>query len=396
MTSSYTRPKEVRKHAGLASAHAEEGISGIRLIYGYNAAQTSISAFRKETAAQHSAIKRRVLFFGFHTLSTSFLLFNGLLALLLGVYICPWGVGHAELGAFAYYALIAAYAFSDFLENSGQVYGASASAERLRGFMDTTPAIRVHTPLLSLEAAKGAILFQNVSFAYPSLKDRMIFENFFLEIKPGERVALVGPSGAGKSTLISFLLRFYDPTSGSLCIDSTPVVQVPLEELRDTTGFLPQEATIFSSTLRDNMTMGGLFSEAHIGEVVQLAHLEDLILSLPQGLETYVGEKGIRLSGGQKQRIGLARALLKNPKILLLDEPTSALDAESEHVIQKALSRFLQSRTSLVIAHRLATVLQCDRILVLDRGRIIGDGNHEFLLSTCPLYVRYAALQFCD
>ena len=388
--------KESRKHAGLASAHAEEAMSGIRLIYGYHATQKALESFRAETAAQHGAIKKRVLFFGFHTLSISFLLFNGLLALLFMIYAYPWGLGGAPLGAFAYYALIAAYAFADFLENSGQIYGASASTERLRELMETIPQIRPHLPLRSLGSGKGSLSFQKVSFAYPSLKDRMIFQDFSLDIEPGERVALVGPSGAGKSTLLSLLLRFYDPTSGALFIDGTPIVHLSLEELRGVTSLLPQEAMIFSSTLRDNLTMGGAYTVSQIHFALELAHLGALIQQLPQGLDTYVGEKGIRLSGGQRQRVGLARALLKNPQILLLDEPTSALDSESEHVIQQALSIFLQNRTSLIIAHRLATVMQCDRILVLDGGQIVADGKHEVLLSTCPLYARYAALQFCD
>jgi len=262
--------------------------------------------------------------------------------------------------------------------------------------METIPQIRPHLPLRSLGSGKGSLSFQKVSFAYPSLKDRMIFQDFSLDIEPGERVALVGPSGAGKSTLLSLLLRFYDPTSGALFIDGTPIVHLSLEELRGVTSLLPQEAMIFSSTLRDNLTMGGAYTVSQIHFALELAHLGALIQQLPQGLDTYVGEKGIRLSGGQRQRVGLARALLKNPQILLLDEPTSALDSESEHVIQQALSIFLQNRTSLIIAHRLATVMQCDRILVLDGGQIVADGKHEVLLSTCPLYARYAALQFCD
>ena len=224
----------------------------------------------------------------------------------------------------------------------------------------------------------------------------MIFQEFSLEIAPGERVALVGPSGAGKSTLFSLILRFYDPISGALVMDGQPIVHLSLEELRGRISLLPQEAIIFSGTLRDNLTMGETYDENQIQNVVSLAHIEGLIQQLPEGLNTFVGEKGIRLSGGQRQRVGLARALLKNPRILLLDEPTSALDAESEHVIQQALSTFLQNRTSLIIAHRLATVMQCDRILVLDGGQIIADGKHDALLSTCPLYARYAALQFCD
>jgi ATP-binding cassette subfamily B protein len=180
------------------------------------------------------------------------------------IYAYPWGLGGAPLGAFAYYALIAAYAFADFLENSGQIYGASASTERLRELMETIPQICPHLPLRSLGSGKGSLSFQKASFAYPSLKDRMIFQDFSLDIEPGERVALVGPSGAGKSTLLSLLLRFYDPTSGALFIDGTPIVHLSLEELRGVTSLLPQEAMIFSGTLRDNLTMGGAYTVSQI------------------------------------------------------------------------------------------------------------------------------------
>jgi ATP-binding cassette subfamily B protein len=386
--------KEARQQAGLVSAHTEEAITGIRLLHAYNATVSSEEAFALKTQAQHAAIKKRVYFFGLNTCLTSLLLFGGLVSILFVAYQQGLILLDGQLGAFAYYSVVAAYALSDLLETSGQMYGSSASADRLRELMETTPHVIDPPNPLTLPAIQGHICFQDFSFAYPSTPTRPLFQNFSLAIQPGERIALVGPSGAGKSTLFSLLLRFYDPTQGSITLDGLHLSCISLESLRNAISYLPQDATIFSGTVAENIRMNNtLASLDGVKRAAEQAHALEFIQKLPQGFETYVGEKGIRLSGGQKQRIALARAILKNAPILLLDEPTSALDAESERLIQEALHPFLKGRTSLIIAHRLSTIMHCDRILVLDQGRLIAQGTHAQLLETCQLYAHYATLQ---
>ncbi len=386
--------KESRQQAGLVSAHTEEAITGIRLLHAYNATLSSEEAFNLKTQAQHDAIKKRVYFFGLNTCLTSLLLFGGLVSILFVAYQQGLILLDGQLGAFAYYAVVAAYSLSDLLETSGQMYGSSASADRLHELMETTPHVIDPSEPVTLPAVQGHICFQNFSFAYPATPARLLFQDFSLTIQPGERIALVGPSGAGKSTIFSLLLRFYDPTQGSITLDDIPLIDLSLESLRDVIGYLPQEATIFSGSVLENIRMSNMqASLEEITRAAERAHALEFIEKLPQGFETYVGEKGIRLSGGQKQRIALARAILKNAPILLLDEPTSALDAESERLIQEALHPFLNGRTSLIIAHRLSTIMHCDRILVLDQGKLIAEGTHAQLLKTCPLYAHYAAIQ---
>jgi ATP-binding cassette subfamily B protein len=236
-----------------------------------------------------------------------------------------------------------------------------------------------------------------VNFHYPSRPTQAALKDFTLQVQPGETVALVGPSGAGKSTVLQLLLRFYDTTQGQVRVDGLAVRDVSLADLRARIGIVPQDSTVFSTSARENIRYGRPdASDAEVEAAARAAFAHDFICALPEGYDTFLGERGVRLSGGQRQRISIARAMLKNPPLLLLDEATSALDAESERMVQAALESAMSGRTTIVIAHRLATVLRADRIVVMDQGRIVDIGRHEELVARRGLYSRLAAMQFGD
>jgi ATP-binding cassette subfamily B protein len=241
------------------------------------------------------------------------------------------------------------------------------------------------------------VTFEAVTFHYPSRPAQAALSDFTLHVVPGETVAIVGPSGAGKSTVFQLLLRFYDPLSGQITLDGVATPQMDLHTLRERIGIVPQDAVIFSSSALENIRYGeptATDDEVKAAAVAAFAH--EFIMALPEGYDTFLGERGVRLSGGQRQRIAIARAMLKNPPLLLLDEATSALDAESERMVQAALESAMRGRTTLVIAHRLATVQQADRILVLDHGRLVEQGSHAELVALGGIYARLAELQFTN
>jgi ATP-binding cassette, subfamily B, bacterial len=303
-----------------------------------------------------------------------------------------------ELGQFLIYALYVAIASASLSEMWGEVQRAAGAMERLVELKNAQPTIVAPAnPENFPVPSQGRISFDNVSFRYPSRPDSLALDRFSLEIGQGETVAFVGPSGAGKSTTFQLLLRFYDPGSGRIFVDGIDIARSRPEDVRARIGLVPQETVLFGATARENIRYGKpSATDADIEAAARAAGAETFIRQLPEGYDTFLGEKGTRLSGGQRQRIAIARALLKDPPILLLDEATSSLDAESERYVQQALEKLMRDRTTIIIAHRLATVLKADRIIVLDHGGIVAIGTHAELLESNELYARLAALQFTD
>jgi ATP-binding cassette subfamily B protein len=301
-----------------------------------------------------------------------------------------------QLTQFLIYATIVAGAATSLMEMWGEVQRAAGAMERLSELLAAQPGIAAPAQPVPLRGrAVGRISFDHVSFRYPSRQESYALRDYSLEVNPGETVAIVGPSGAGKSTTLQLLLRFYDPERGRICIDGHDVRDLDPLELRRQIALVPQETVLFGASARENISYGRPeASLAEIEEAARAAAADEFLRELPAGYDTFLGERGMRLSGGQRQRIAIARAILKNPPILLLDEATSALDAESERLVQQALGGLMQGRTTLVIAHRLATVLRADRTVVLEAGRIVAVGRHSELLRSSPLYARFAALQF--
>jgi ATP-binding cassette subfamily B protein len=303
-----------------------------------------------------------------------------------------------ELSQFLIYAVYVAISAATLSEMWGEVQRAAGAMERLVELKLATPNIVAPPqPQQFPSPPVGRITFEHVSFRYPSRPESLALDDLSLAIEPGETVAFVGPSGAGKSTTFQLLLRFYDPASGRITIDGVEIVNARPEDVRARIGLVPQETVLFGASARENIRYGRPnASDADIEAAARAAGADEFLRELPQGYDTFLGEKGARLSGGQRQRIAIARALLKDPPILLLDEATSSLDAESERYVQEALEKLMEHRTTLVIAHRLATILKADRIVVLDHGRIVDIGTHAQLLESNELYARLAALQFAD
>jgi len=378
--------------------YAGEALTGIRTLqaFGHEDIDRRDYGARVETAFT-TAINR--------TRQRAWLTGIAMLVVFTAVGLMLWQGGHAvlagdmsagELSAFVFYAVLAAGGVAALAEVAGDVQRAAGAAERLLELLDARPTITAPAvPRTLPDRVEGAIGIEAVRFAYPNRPGTPALDGINLHIRPGERVALVGPSGAGKSTLLHLLLRFYDPQAGRLTLDGIDLREFDPHTLRAQLGLVSQEPVLFSGSAADNIRYGKPeASPQDVREAARDANALSFIEALPDGFETPLGPGGVQLSGGQRQRLAIARALLRDPRVLLLDEATSALDAESERVVQEALDRLMRGRTSLVIAHRLATVIAADRLLVFDQGRLVASGSHTNLLESSALYRQLASLQF--
>ena len=383
-----------------ASAYAAEAIGAIRTMQAFGMGRATAEHFGQASENAYSAardsVKARALLTGvaIFLISASVVgvMWYGAQGVLAGTMTA------GQLSQFVLYAVFGASALGQLSEVYGELAQAAGAAERLGEILAAEPTIRAPAePKLLPVPPRGEVAFESVRLTYPTRPEHPSLDGISFQVAHGERVALVGPSGAGKTTVLQALLRFYDPQSGIVRVDGIDIASVDPDALRERMSLVPQDPTVFSGSVIENIRYGRpRASEAEVHRAAELAYADGFIRALPQGYDTQVGERGVTLSGGQRQRVAIARAILKDAPILLLDEATSALDAESERAVQTALDTLMQGRTTLVIAHRLATIRAADRILVLDGGRIVETGTHESLLAQGALYAQLAALQFTD
>ena len=381
------------------SAIAAEVLNAIPVVQSYTQQRRESARFEAATERAFDTAVRRTRV---RSVLVAFIISATFGALLWGLYqgtqaVLRGDITAGHLGQTVLYVIVLVSSVAVLSEVYGEVLRAAGATERLMELLHARSPVDEPARPVALPAAQGgsSVRFDHVTFHYPSRPAQAALRDFSLDVRPGETVALVGPSGAGKSTVLQLLLRFYDAQQGVVSVDGVPVNAVSLDELRGRIGIVPQDSTVFSASAMDNIRYGRPDAgDDEVFAAARAAFADDFIRALPEGYATHLGERGVRLSGGQRQRISIARVMLKNTPILLLDEATSALDAESERMVQAALEAAMQGRTTVVIAHRLATVLRADRIVVMEGGRIVDEGTHAELVARGGLYARLAAMQY--
>ncbi|MFY8105526.1 MAG: ABC transporter transmembrane domain-containing protein [Elstera sp.] len=390
--------RQAQDEVAAVGVQISEALQGVRTVQAFTHEPVEQRQFEGRIHAAFAAARARIAARAQLTAIVILLVFGAISIILWigGHDVLSGTLSPGDLSAFVFYAAVVAGAVGAISEVVGDLQRAAGASERLIELATTIPAIQAPThPKRLARPARGAVSFDAVSFRYPTRPDRPSLDRVSFSVAPGERVALVGPSGAGKTTVLQLLLRFYDPESGIIRFDGQALTDLDPTDLRGAMAIVAQEPMIFAGTVAENIRYGRPdASDADVRAAAEAAFAAEFIEKLPQAFETQLGERGMRLSGGQRQRIAIARAILRQPALLLLDEATSALDAESERAVQQALDGLMRERTTLVIAHRLATIVSCDRILVLDQGRIIESGTHDALVAQGGLYAHLAALQF--
>ena len=390
--------RESQDRVATVGSRVSEVLGAMKIVQGFNQEWREQQRFSEAVEATFETAKRRILLRSAMTAVVISVIFGAITALLWrgAIQVAEGTLSGGTIAAFVLTGVLVAGAFGSLTEVYGELLRGAGAASRLNELLQEKPAIAAPArPIALPEPARGSLAFQTVTFRYPTRPDSPALIDFNLTVEPGETVAIVGPSGAGKSTVFQLAERFYDPQAGTIRLDGVPLVQADPAEVRRRMALVPQEGVLFAASAGDNLRYGNWdATEEQIWEAARAANAERFLRELPEGLGTFLGEGGARLSGGQRQRIAIARALLRVAPIPLLDEATSALDAESERLVQQALERLMEGRTTLVIAHRLATVRAADRIVVMDGGRIVEQGTHASLSAEGGLYARLAALQF--
>jgi ATP-binding cassette subfamily B protein len=375
-----------------------EVLGAMKIVQAFGQEKREHERFSGAVEATFDTAKRRIRLRAAMTAIVIGLIFTGITMLMWrgAIGVSEGTISGGTIAAFVITGGLVAGAFGALTEVYGDLLRGAGAAGRLAELLSEIPGIAApENPIALPVPSRGQIAFDNVTFSYPTRPDTQALGNFSLTVSPGETVAVVGPSGAGKSTLFQLAQRFYDPQSGSVRIDGVALPSADPTEIRKRMALVPQETVLFAASARDNLRYGKWeATDEEIWEAARVANAEQFLRALPEGLDSFMGEAGTRLSGGQRQRISIARALLRNTPILLLDEATSALDAESEKLVQDALDHLMKDRTTIVIAHRLATVRSADRIIVMDEGRIVEQGDHDSLIAKNGLYARLAELQF--